>query len=445
MEKVKDFILEKGLIKPGDTIGVGVSGGSDSMALMYKLHSLQEELEFELVGVHINHGIREESRDEEEFVVSKCKTLGIRVYKFKINSLKIAKDKNVSVETAAREGRYEIFKSLVDRGVVDKIALAHHESDQAETILMHIFRGAGIAGARGMEPTRDGIYIRPMLTTSKKEIMDYIVNNNIDYVNDSSNKDITYNRNFIRNVIMPQIMERYPAAESAIVSFGRTVTEDDDFINKAVFDDAVLYYEDMAKIPTSYFVYPEPIVNRLVIKVLKKIGIQKDFEKVHIEMIKDLARNGENGSRVKLPYSAVAFREYDYLTIVNKSKEEVEFYSPFVVGEICVPNYGKLVIKRTKKMAEKPNTLYIDLKKLPKTAQWRYRQDGDVFTKFGGGTKKLKSYMIDKKIPARLRKFIPVLADGNEVFVIAGVEISDKVKITEESQMVKIEAIVEKK
>ena len=96
-------------------------------------------------------------------------------------------------------------------------------------------------------------------------------------------------------------------------------------------------------------------------------------------------------------------------------------------------------------MAEKPNTLYVDLKKLPKTAQWRYRQDGDVFTKFGGGTKKLKSYMIDKKIPARLRKFIPVLADGNEVFVIAGVEISDKVKITEESQMVKIEAIVEKK
>ena len=306
---------------------------------------------------------------------------------------------------------------------------------------MHIFRGAGSGGARGMEPVRDGIYIRPMLTTSKKEIMEYIVNNNIDYVNDQSNQDITYNRNFIRNVIMKQVLERYPGAESAIVEFGRTVMEDDNYINKQVFDDAVLYYEDMAKIPTSYFVYAEPIVNRLVIKVLKKIGIVKDFEKIHVEMIKDLARNGENGSRIKLPFSAVAFKEYDYLTIVNKEKEEIEFEAPFKIGEMQVPNFGTVKISRTKNVGEKPNMLYIDGKKLPKTAIWRYRKEGDVFTKFGGGTKKLKSYMIDKKVPSRIRKFIPVLADGNDVLVIAGVEISEKLRIKENASPVKIEVL----
>lgn len=444
MEKIRDFIKENNLIKQGDVIGIGVSGGSDSMALMYYLQSLQEEFEFELVGIHINHGIREESRDEAEFVVEKCKSLGIRVYKFKIDSPKIAKERNISVETAAREGRYEIFKSLIDRGVIDKIALAHHQSDQAETILMHIFRGSGIAGARGMEPVRDGIYIRPMLTTSKKEIMDYIVNNNIDYVQDKSNEDISYNRNFLRNIILPEISKRYPNVENAIVSFGKTVTEDDEYINKSVYDDAVLYYKDMAKIPTSYFVYPNSIVNRLVIRVLKKIGIVKDFEKVHIEMIKDLAKNGENGSKIKLPYSAVAFKEYDYLTIVNKIKEEIKFEQPFKTGEMEIPNYGKIVIKRTKNIKEKANTLYVDSKKIPKTAVWRFREDGDVFTKFGGGTKKLKSYLIDKKIPVRIRKFIPVLADKKEILVIAGIEISDKVKLTENSTVYKIESFVEK-
>lgn len=444
MEKIKEFIKEKKLIKSGDTIGIGVSGGSDSMALMYCLHDLQEELEFELVGIHINHGIREESRDEAEFVVEKCKSLGIRVYKFKIDSIKIAKEKNISIETAAREGRYEIFRSLINRGVIDKIALAHHQSDQAETILMHIFRGSGISGARGMDPVRDGIYIRPMLTTSKKEIMDYIVNNNIDYVQDKSNQDTTYNRNFLRNVILPEIAKRYPNVENAIVSFGKTVTEDDEYINKSVFDDAVLYYKDMAKIPLSYFIYPNPVVNRLVIKVLKKIGLVKDFERVHIEMIKDLAKNGENGNKIKLPYSIVAFREYDYLTIVNKTKEEVEFSTPFKTGEMEVPNYGKIIIKRTKNIGEKENTLYIDSKKIPKTAIWRYRQEGDIFTKFGGGTKKLKSYLIDKKIPVRLRKFIPVLADKNDILVIAGIEISDKVKIDNDSIVYRIESFIDK-
>lgn len=438
MEKIKEFIKEKKLINPGEVIGVGVSGGSDSMALLHYLAGVQEELDFEVVAIHINHGIREESRDEEEFVMTKCRELGVRAYKFKINSPKIAKEKNESIETAAREGRYDIFKSLIQRGVVDKISLAHHESDQAETILMHIFRGSGIAGARGMEPIRDGIYIRPMLNVSKKEIMNYVLDNNIDYVQDNSNFDNGYNRNFLRNVILPQICERWPGAESGIVSFGRTVSEDDDFINNYVQDSDVIYDDEIAKIPLTYFTYPTSVLNRLLIKIFKRVGIQKDFEKKHIEMITDLAKNGENGSRVQLPFEVVAVREYNYLTLVNKLKNRPELRVPFGIGEIELENIGKIITKKAKTYESKPNFLFIDIDKVPADAIWRYREDGDVFTKFGGGTKKLKSYFIDKKIPQRIRDYIPVLASGNEILVIGGIEISDKVKIDENSKIASI-------
>lgn len=438
MEKIKEFIKEKKLINPGEVIGVGVSGGSDSMALLHYLAGVQEELDFEVVAIHINHGIREESRDEEEFVMTKCRELGVRAYKFKINSPKIAKEKNESIETAAREGRYDIFKSLIQRGVVDKIALAHHESDQAETILMHIFRGSGIAGARGMEPIRDGIYIRPMLNVSKKEIMNYVLDNNIDYVQDNSNFDNGYNRNFLRNVILPQICERWPGAESGIVSFGRTVSEDDDFINNYVQDSDVIYDDEIAKIPLTYFTYPTSVLNRLLIKIFKRVGIQKDFEKKHIEMITDLAKNGENGSRVQLPFEVVAVREYNYLTLVNKLKNRPELRVPFGIEEIELENIGKIITKKVKTYESKPNFLFIDIDKVPADAIWRYREDGDVFTKFGGGTKKLKSYFIDKKIPQRIRDYIPVLASGNEILVIGGIEISDKVKIDENSKIASI-------
>ena len=177
---------------------------------------------------------------------------------------------------------------------------------------------------------------------------------------------------------------------------------------------------------------------------MKKIGIVKDFEKKHVELIKEMALKGENGSKFKLPFDVTAIKEYDYITLVNKHKEEAEFNAEFKCGEINVPNFGKLLLKRVKNFEKKDGVLYVDYRKIPKTAMWRYREDGDMFTKFGGGTKKLKSYLIDKKIPQRLRKYIPVLADENDVLVIGGVEISDKVKMDGSPTGISIEVKIEK-
>ena len=129
------------------------------------------------------------------------------------------------------------------------------------------------------------------------------------------------------------------------------------------------------------------------------------------------------------------FKEYDYVTITNKQKKIIELDMPFKAGSFFVENYGTITVKRVKDFSKEAGDLLIDAKKVPQNAVWRLRQNGDIFNKFGGGTKKLKAYLIDKKIPARLRTSIPVLAVGNEVLVIAGVEISESVKLEKDAKI----------
>lgn len=428
MDEILDFIKANKLVKKGDVVGVGVSGGVDSMCLLHYLNSVKDILDIDVVGIHINHGIREESYDEAKFVLDKCKEMGVRVYKFTIDSNKIAKEKKVSLETGAREGRYGVFEALVKKDIVDKIALAHHMSDQAETILMHLFRGAGIKGARGMEPIRDGIYIRPMLNISKEEILEYASLNNIEYVEDASNNDNSYSRNYMRNVVMKDILARWPNAIEAINNFSRTVCEDDDYIDANIDLNSLVVDDKVVQLPCSVFRLHSAVYSRLVFKALSIIGVKKDIERKHIEIIKDLALNLDNGKKVKLPLDVSVRKEYGFLTFENVFVEKPVLRKPNKCFSFDVENFGTVTIKRVK-TDDLSNGLYFDYRKVPKDAYWRFREDGDVFEKFGGGTKKLKSIFIDKKIPLRKRDYIPVLASGNEVYVIAGVAISEKVKV----------------
>lgn len=429
MLSCEEFITKNKLFKRGEIIGVGCSGGSDSIALLHYLASNQEKFDIEVVAIHVDHEIRENSYIDADFVKEKAKELGVRYYKFRVDAPKIAREKGLSLETAGRQARYGVFKSLLQKGLVDKIALAHHMSDQAETILMHIFRGSGVAGAKGMSPITDKVYVRPFLNTSKDDIYQYLAENHLDYCEDVTNEDTTYNRNFVRNVIMKNILSRWPNAIEAIVNFGQAIADDDEFINKQIYAEAIINEDKLVRIPLSYFLFDNAIVTRIIFRAVKSIGITQDIEKRHIDLIKKLALNGENGKKLSLPFEAVAIKEYDYLTIMNNHKEKVNFEAPFKCGEFDLPNGEKLIVKRVKDYALKEGQLIIDYRKVPKDAIWRFRREGDMFTKFGGGTKKLKSYLIDKKIPARLRDTLPVLADENQIYAIAGVEISDLAKV----------------
>ena len=427
MENILKNIKEHKLLKPGQVVAVATSGGSDSMALLHFLNAHKTELDIDICAVHIDHSLRENSSEDANFVMTYCKQHGIRAYKFKIDVNKLASQKNLSIETAAREARYGVFEALLKKDIADKIAIAHNQNDQAETILQNIFRGAGVQGAKGMDFEREGVYIRPMLTTTKKAILDYIFINDIPYKDDQTNADNQFSRNFIRNQILPLIKERWPNAVNAIVEFGKACKEDNEYIETQLFEDAIIYEERLAKIPVSYFLYPSSIVSRMIFTALKSIGVKKDIERVHINMIKDLATY-DNGKKIKLPMKVTAFKEYDYITLTNNFKEKPQFEKPFEIGTFEVPDFGKIWIKKSKILDLKPGELIISPQKLPKDAVWRFRERGDTFTKFGGGTKKLKDYLIDKKIPARLRDNLPVLASGKEILAIAGVEISEKVR-----------------
>ena len=283
-----------------------------------------------------------------------------------------------------------------------------------------------------MDPIRDKIYIRPMLPVSKEDIADYANMNNIEYVEDASNKDTSYTRNYLRNVVMKDILKKWPNAIEAITNFANAVSEDDDFIKASINTNALMIDKKIVQMPCYYFKGRSSVYSRIVFKALSLIGVTKDIERKHIEMIKELAISLENGKKIKLPFDVTISKEYDFLTFENNYVERAELDKPFKMEDFAVPHFGTVALRRvkTEKMGEN-GALYFDNRKLPKGAKWRYREEGDVFEKFGGGTKKLKSFLIDKKVPVRLRDFIPVLAYGNEVFVVAGIEVSEKVKVDE--------------
>ncbi len=433
MQSVLKTINKYKMFKKGEIVGVAVSGGIDSMSMLHFLNSVKDDFDIEIVAINVDHSIRENSAKDTLFVQNYCSEHHIRFYKFKIDSVKIASENKMCLEEAARKGRYGVFDSLISRGIVDKICLGHHIQDQAETILLNIFRGAGLNGAKGMEFIRDK-YVRPMLNTTKLEISQYASINEIPFVEDDSNFDETYSRNYLRNIIMPKLRMKWNNIDKNLIDFGNICKEDDEYIKSQMFFDGVIEEENLVRIPLSYFIYPSPVVNRLILKELDFLNASKDIEKKHISIIKSMALEAENGVKINLPNNIIVHKEYDFVAImVKKPKPKLE-ETNFKLGSFNLINFGNLTVRKTSKFDLSNNSHLIDANKLPSGCVIRTRKDGDMFTKFGGGTKKLKDYFIDKKVPQRLRSEIPLICKDNEVYCVLGLEISDKVKIDENTK-----------
>ncbi len=435
MENVLDYIKENKLIKSGEIIGVACSGGRDSMSLLHYLNSIKQDLDCEVVAINVDHGIRQTSALDTEFVMQFCKDHKIRAYKFKGEALKVAKEEKLTVEQAARKVRYGIFETVIQKGVCDKIALAHHMYDQAETVLLNILRGAGLNGARGMEPIRDGIYIRPLLKTPRENIMAYIDEFGLEFVEDETNKDTTYSRNYLRNIVMPALRRHFKGADRSLVNFAELCKKDDDFINSKIDTNTMIESKEYVKVPLSYFYQDEAVVNRILKKVFDKFSRQ-DFERRHFDIVRSFALEANNGNIISLPFKVKALKEYDYIIIGHiKKKENVGEY-PFQSGKLKIEGYGTIRSTSSKVLTEpKIHQHIIDAEKLPAIAVWRFRQEGDTFAPLGlNGSKKLKEYFIDKKIPQRMRNEIPVLAVGERILAVADIEIADEIKVTPETK-----------
>jgi len=428
---VMQYIEKHTMFEKGDRVGIAVSGGSDSMSLLHFLHNtVAPEIGFEIVAVHVNHKMIGLDRKYSKFVADYCRGNGIQHVCYTADVPGFAAERKLSMEHAARIKRYESFETAVKRFNLNKFAIAQHSSDQAETILLHIFRGSGLAGASGMDIT-SGIYVRPLLETSKADIMAYVFKNQVPYYDDELNKDNSFARNFIRNEIIPLLQREWRNVEKNITDFGQNCRQDDEYIESVVSTWGIVRSEDHVRIALNYFAYPAAVVSRIVLRAFDALDSRLNIERKHLDLIYALALAGENGKRIDLPNDLYATKEYEFITIVKKGSAAKRVTAvQFKAGKTAFPEFGTIIVTRTikHKAAREKGLLVMDVEKIPRGAKWRVRQDGDQFTKFGGGTKSLSAYLTDRKIPLRKRDSLPVLAIGCEVLMIAGIEISDKVK-----------------
>ncbi len=426
------FVSFNRLVKKGERVAVALSGGMDSMALLHYALNNANNLGIEVIAINVEHGIRgEESISDTNFVKEYCTKNDIPLFCYAVDSIRVAKEQKLSIEQSARKLRYECFFDAIAKGKCDKVATAHHQSDNAESILFNILRGTGIKGAKGIEQNFKNKIIRPFLSLSKQEIENYVKENHIPFVTDKTNFDEDYTRNFLRLNVIPQIKEIFPEMEQSLTRFAEICALEDDFIQSLALR-SVEINDDHAnvKLPIDRAVF-----NRSVIIALKGLGVKKDWEKSHIDSVFSLC-DKQNGAKISLLDGITAIREYDKITLY-RFQEISDKELPISLGTFDF--YEKqITIKEIEPSTQIDLTkgFYLDADKLPPTAIIRTPKSGDVFTKFGGGTKKLCDYLTDKKIPQRLRSTLPIIADQTVVYAIFGVGISQNAKVTENTKTI---------
>ncbi len=440
-EKAGKILSEYAL--SGAKMCVAVSGGKDSMCLLdYCLKSGIFRKENVSV-VNIDHKIRVGTSERDSaFVKEYCRENGVEFHGFCIDVPSVAAATGRGVEAAAREERYKVFSRLAESGACRYVLTAHHALDNAETALMHLFRGSGINGLKGMEILSRGYILRPFLTTEKSEIDEYAEANKIPFVTDETNADGAYNRNFLRNEIMPLISSRWSGAVKAVNSLCGEVNSVISLLDSLTDKSLVKADGNMASIDLRAF-GNSALAGRYVFYALEKLGLNYDIERKHIDAVVEIARKN-TGAAVDLPHGIRAEKTYGAVNILRGTADGIKADGsvPFAIGKVVF--CGKVISSEKVARAEfgKTGILYFDPKKVPATARIRFRRDGDRFRPFGGGDKKLKEYFIDKKIPKRERGKIPLLCDGSRVLAVLGIEISDDIKVSgNETEIVKIEIV----
>ena len=420
--------INTALFDRGDTVGVAVSGGRDSMSLLNYLSEEKNSLMINVVAIHVEHGIRgDESLSDQQFVAEYCEAHDIPLYRVNVDVPKYAKENLIGVEQAARELRYRYFDELLKKGIVDKIATAHQLDDQCETVLMRIFRGTGVKGLEGIPSARSGKYIRPMLSLTRQEISEYCEANHVPHVEDSTNYNLEYTRNFIRHEVFPVVEKMFPQYRKSIERLTSAAKE-----AIAFMDSVAVPYEvdDRSRIVFSVKALADAhpaLVRHSIRKAMIEQGLALDFEQCNLLDVLSLL-NKETGKEVSLSQGLIAAKAPEHLMIMRAATTE-PYEMPFAKGEMKLTNGNTLVIGDYRGVG-----LRFDPKKLPEGTVIRNRREGDIFTTFGGYTKTLGNYLTNIKYPGRDRDDLPLIACGKEVFVICGVEISSKVKVDESTE-----------
>ena len=235
-KKILDTINKYSMIDKNDKrILVAVSGGFDSTCLLYVLNELKEELNIEIIALHVNHCIRDNAILDEQYVINTCEKLGIKCFVERIDIKEVASNDKMSIEMAGRKSRYEILDKIAKENGCTKIATAHNANDNAETILLNIFRGSGLNGLKGIKKVRQNTYIRPIIEVTRDEINEYLKQNDIEPRLDESNLENEYRRNKIRNELIPYVKENFNSnIVSTLNKMSDIISEEDEYIDKNV-------------------------------------------------------------------------------------------------------------------------------------------------------------------------------------------------------------------
>jgi len=445
-EKVRKLIVKEKLIEKGDNVLVGVSGGIDSTVLLNLLVSLQKELPFHIGVAHVNHQLRdEESERDEAFVIDLTRTFSLPCYVKRVDVRGYAKTHGMSLQHAGRDMRYEFFQDIAEKDHYNKIAVAHNADDQVETFILRILKGTGIRGLTSIPVKRDNI-IRPLLTSYRSEIEEYAKGCSTLFVEDSSNKKIVYERNFIRKEICP-LMERVnPEFREKIIDLLNDLSLINELLNRkaeAFLKDKIQKVEGEVLVQVDTLkAIDEETRFRAISEMLMTMEPRFIPLREHIKLIEKILVGRKPNLSIVLPHHIRVSKTYDTLRFTQKPKERS-------IEDIFAINYGKNDIpplnltldvmteeKKPQQFEFDKNVAYFDMDKIGSLSIRTFR-NGDRFVPLGMKySVKLKDFFISLKIPKEKRRYIPLLISEKDIIWVIGYRIDDRYRITDRTQQI---------
>ena len=452
---VKDFLIKQNLVKPGEKLAAAVSGGPDSVAMLFCLNNLKKDIGFELFVFHINHMLRGKESDRDElFVKNLTESLGLPFYFAKADVAEYQKKHKCSVQVAAREMRYFHLNQLADHYFISKIATGHTAGDQAETVLMRVLKGSGLKGISGISPIRDNKYIRPMLEVTREEIEQFLKQNKVKFVMDSTNLKNNYLRNQVRNKLIPFLKEEFnPSIIDALCRSSQIFRTDDNFVSEVAHNELnklLLKNHDTILIlnSTHFQTLHEALKRRIILEAIYQFsGSGRQVSQNIIESILHVIGSKVSGKSLSV-FNNLIFK-YQYNQIIFEIQKKniggnlIKQKKLLIPGKTIIEEIGKEVVSTIITKKEVPKNLkktasftaFIDCNVSGKELFVRSRQKGDKFCPLGiKGHKKIKDYFIDKKVPREERDFIPLIMNKESIFWIIGYQISELARLKEDTK-----------
>ena len=438
-QRIKAYVEKYHMLQEKDHVIVGVSGGADSVCLLFMLIRLKKVYNLTLTAVHVHHGLRGESADaDERYVKRLCEEYGVELYVAHEDVKAYAAEQKLTVEEAGRNVRRAVFERVRKEKQGTRIALAHHQNDNAETLLWNLSRGCGLRGICGISPV-EGPYIRPLLCVRRHEIESYLEEQGILYCTDETNLEDHYTRNRIRNHVIPYLEEEintqaveHIAETTELMRSVLTFVESEVSRCRKVCTKSRngLGYAEVMILEQEFLKVHETVRSFLIHEVLCEVaGHRKDIEQVHVRMVMELFGR-QTGRQIMLPYEVRAKRCYEGVRICRGLPEDGGEEQKTVMR----------VFERTpgtRAFPKKAYTKWFDYDIIENTVKIRHKQPGDYITiDKNGGTQSLKKYFTNVKVPREDREKIWLAADGSHILWIIGYRQNQAYQVTDKTRRI---------